>query len=500
LKKERTYLTLFRIHMMDTISSIPHQTPPRTSHDGWSFDGFDGSKEKQITTPELMAFAFDPNFFDTLCPLTPPRTTNFAEPRQDSPPCLCGSQLPIALFHSSPQGRKLAGPLAPVELFSQSSPLKRQHVVGTSRLSPIHLTLGRRGSKIIDETESDEETVASRQRICQKKNRILKEDEPMRPILQKKHKKARKESVATKETCWKTYVLGTDNALDSDFHLIPLVSKYASIVLTSTSTSKTIAVLANTANATEEGTIAKDVVLVGYNAFLRVPLNKEGVSAYIGMDHKTIAKKSLVGFVFWDESRPEGHANATLSFESMGGGEDAKVRVVFSVHKNGFAATLGHLEEFTKVVWDSRNGDDDVQATRSGPHCPNKSKRVAGNRARKKAGACVPGQFILTVNGEEYRSNKDTTFLQLSPHPKNDTKQNKTPSAPRNVGKHVELQAGVSFGARNTTFIDCFMPLINLINMEDKSRTGTMISLYKGFSTAERKFVLLDLIQFFTMR
>jgi hypothetical protein len=317
----------------------------------------------------------------------------------------------------------------------------------------------------------------------------------MRP----KHKKARKESVATKETCWKTYVLGTDNALDSDFHLIPLVSNYASIVLTSTSTRKTITVLANTANATEEGTIAKDVVLVGYNAFLQVPLNKEGILAYIGMEHKTIAKKTLVGFIFWDESRPEGHANATLSFESMGGGgEDAKVRVVFSVHKNGFAATLGHLEEFTKVIWDSRNGDDDVQATRSGPHCPNKSKKVAGNRARKKAGACVPGQFILIVNGEEYRSNKDTTFLQLSPSPKKDTQQNKTPSAPRNLGKHVELQAGVSLGARKaTTFIDCFMPLINLINMNDKSRTGTMISLFKGFSTAERKFVMLGLIKFF---
>jgi hypothetical protein len=477
--------------MTEMIRTIQHQTPPRTSHDGWSFDGFDGSKEKQITTPELMAFAFDPNFFDTLCPLTPPRTTNFAEPRQDSPPCLCGSQLPIALFHSSPQGRKLAGPLAPVELFSQSSPLKRQHVVGTSRLSPIHLTLGRRGSKIIDETESDEETVASqsRRRICQKRDMILKEDEPMRP----KHKKARKESVATKETCWKTYVLGTDNALDSDFHLIPLVSNYASIVLTSTSTRKTITVLANTANATEEGTIAKDVVLVGYNAFLQVPLNEDGVIAYIGMDHKTIAKKSLVGFVFWDESRPEGHANATLSFESMGG-KGAKAEVGFSAHRNGFAATLGQLEEFTKVIWDSRNGDDDV-------HCPNKSKKVAGNRARKKAGACVPGQFILIVNGEEYRSNKDTTFLQLSPNPKKDTQQDKTPSAPRNLGKHVELQAGVSLGARKTTiFIDDFMPLIHMINMEDKSRTGTMISLYKGFSTAERKFVLLDLIKFFTMR
>jgi hypothetical protein len=60
------------------------------------------------------------------------------------------------------------------------------------------------------------------------------------------------------------------------------------------------------------------------------------------------------------------------------------------------------------------------------------------------------------------------------------------------------LQAGVSLGARKaTTFIDCFMPLINLINMNDKSRTGTMISLFKGFSTAERKFVMLGLIKFF---
>jgi len=348
----------------------------------------------------------------------------------------------------------------------------------------------------MDETESDDETVASppRRRICKKRDMILKEDEPMRP----KHKKAHKASVATQETCCKTYIMGTDDALSSEFHLIPLVSNYASIVLTSTSTGKTVTVLANTANATEAETIAnaKDVaVLVGYNAFLQVPLNKEGILAYIGMDHKPIAKKTLVGFVFWDESRPEGHANATLSFESMGGGEGAKVRVVFSTHKNGFAATLLQLEAFTKAIWDSHNGDDDVQAAaRSGPpHCPNKSKKVAGNQARKKAGACVPGQFILIVNGEEYRSNKDTTFLQLSPIPQKDTQENKTPSAPRNLGKHVELHAA----RKATTLIDSFMPLIDLINVKDKSQTGTIISLLQGCPTADRKFVLLGLIKFF---